>query len=298
MKAKINGSWADVPCVTVPNNDATDAKRQLRTLLDRLYNVRSAYSTLSRKLAPLSATDPAIKKAFSKSGMGYATQGGCTDGTYLYFYVKARSEAENGTLVKLKLSDFSTVKTAQLGLYHGNDMTYNPDTGLLYVATMYRSGDTSRVDIINPETLTKIDSKYVPMYISALAYEPTRRLFIGAAGGTLNKYLLHLNDAGDFIHVGTITESQSPSVSDDAWSSQGITCDSAFIYHIFTYTSTRIEIFNWNGDYMGTISKTITYSGNTMEAEFIDKLGRTDFIIGTYGGSGSDVAPIYTFSVT
>ena len=224
---------------------------------------------------------------------GYASEGGCIDDTYVYFYVKSSSDSDPGTMVKLKRSDYSHVKTnSSIALYHGNDLTYNPDTGRIYCATMYKpTGSSSRVAVIDPSTLKLIENKTLPYYISAIAYEPTRKMFVGAYGGNM-KYVFRLDENGDFVHVKNIAVSSSPSYS-DGWSSQGIACDSAFIYHVWTDSSHnwRIEICDWLGNYRGRMSGT-----QGLELEWIDKTSKYGFITGQLSYGGARDCNIYTFS--
>ena len=299
MKARINGAWEDIPCSAQLKSDVADIKAQARALLDRLYAAESAYTTISRELVPLTATTPSRKAAISKQNMGYAPQGGCTDGTYLYIYIRQSADEQAGTLMKIRLSDYTLVKKASLSLYHGNDITYNPDDGLLYVATMYQTEGTSRVDVVDPVTLTKIKSLYVPVNVSGLAYEPTRRVFVGANSGTLAKYVLRLDDAGELVHVGSFSCSESPAM-EAGLTAQNLACDGAFIYYLWTARpKMQIDIFNWMGEFMGSITKTpILYGDYNTEVEFIDKTSRSGFIMGAYVPGNAGVVPIYTFTAT
>ena len=304
MKAKIDGTWQDVPTKKVGTmKKSEELQSKFSTLFSRysglIESAKSAVAAASKSLAPLTGTDPELQHFFSQSNTGYAPQGGCTDGTYLYFYIKQGTETNPGTLVKLLLSDFSVIATTSANLYHGNDMTYNPDTGLIYVSTMYEEGTHSRIDIVDPKSLSVIDSQFVPIYISAIAYEPSRHVFVGRSGRSKQFYLIRIDSTGALRWYKTIPTLEMPQLDKGDASSQGITCDSAFIYHSWSYASRiYIEIFNWLGEYMGEIQKIVRYNNGSTEVEFIDKLGKHDFIGGFYASGVHDAAAIYTFSAT
>lgn len=296
IEAYHNNEWVDSK---IPQIDCGEVKEYFQIVDDlklRADALRSNIKTASASIAPTTGSTPSLKKVYD--GSSYATQGGCTDGIYIYFYIKASSESDAGTFVKMKHSDYSIVSTKSLSLYHGNDMTYNPDTGYIYVATMYQSGTSSRIDVIDPETITVIAQKYVPFYASAIAYDSSKKLFIGASG-SLTKNIFRLNDSGEFEFLRAIAVNDSPSYSAGR-SSQGITCDSAFIYHSWSSApNIYIEICDWLGSYIRTISKSVTYNDISMEIEFIEKTSKNGLLLGMYGaGQGGGMAYIYTMTLS
>lgn len=296
IEAHYNDEWVEANVPQADIGDVTDYFQIVKNLKSRENALRNNIFTASENLAPTSGSTPSLKKVYD--GSSYSTQGGCTDGTYIYFYIKASDESNAGTFVKMKRSDYSVVSTKSLGLYHGNDMCYNPDTGLIYVSTMYRSGDSSRIDVIDPVTLTRVSQKYVPFYISAIAYEPMRKAFVGASG-SLTKQIFKLNESNEFEPVRMLTVSNSPSYSAGR-SSQGITCDSAFIYHSWSSAPNMyIEIFDYLGNYIRTISKSVSRNGISMEIEFIEKTSKNGLLLGMYGaGQGGGMAYIYTMTLS
>jgi hypothetical protein len=226
----------------------------------------------------------------------YCSQGGCTDGAYMYYYllpVAGSNVTVNtaGRISKVRLSDGKTTnyKTG-LKLFKGNDLAYNPDTGLIYVATQYQpDSSSSRIDIIDPGTLELVGQKIVPFYISAIAYEPTRGVFVGALGGT-TIYTFKIGSTGDFETVKQFSVTSSPCYT-DGWTSQGIACDGAFIYHTWYMSGVvRIEVFDWSGNYLGYM----TWTPN-IEIEWLDKIGKNKFLVGFYTDGGIKA---YTFTTS
>ena len=77
-------------------------------------------------------------------GGGRQQQGACTDGTYIYQFLITSLQG-----VKYKISDGTyTIYTLDTNVpwNHGNDMTYNPNTGHIYIAAMSADGAVIECD--------------------------------------------------------------------------------------------------------------------------------------------------------
>lgn len=293
-----NGEWIEAKVPQTDIDEIAEYFQVVNGLKSRADILKADINTVSQGIAPTTGSTPSLK-ASEYEGAGYANQGGCTDGTYIYYYIKAQSDANAGTFVKMNRSNYAVESgnTKSMSLYHGNDMTYNPDTGYIYVATTYQSGASSKIAVIDPSALSIVAEKYVPFYISAIAYEPNRKVFIGGFG-SLTKYVFKLNENDDFELMRTITVTKSDSLS-AGYDSQSITCDSAFIYHAWSSPpSMNIEIFNWLGDYVGTISKNVKSGDVSMEIEFIDKISKDGLLMGMYGAGLGSNSPAYIYTMT
>lgn len=302
-KARIDGRWTDIPMpahLYSSDVDFSQSTASLDAIRARCSTIISDISEISAKIAPLSATTPSLKRHFYQANSGYAPQGGCTDGTYLYFYIRNSDDSKAGTLVKLRASGgYSTVDTVTTNLGHGGDMTYNPDTGLLYATTSVNEGGRYRIDVIDPATLTKNGSLWNPRNGSRFAYEKSRKMFLIGGTGSNTYYLQQLNDNGEFEHIRSITLSKSPASEIEGRGGQGIACDEAFIYISWSDNPRCIiEVFDWYGTYLGKIEKSITYDGRNAEMEFVDKLGKNEFVIGVYMAGLQNTARIYSFTAT
>lgn len=296
-KALIDGVWTDINVPVIDNGEYLAKKSELAELRERKAAVKKAADELLSSLAKTSHSSLSRVKHFQNSSY-YSTQGGCIDDTYIYVYLRKSgtvSTSTTGALVKLKRSDYSIVKTVTgLKLYNGNDICYNSKTGYLYAATMYQSNDLTRIDVIDRSTLAVVESKTIPFYISGISYEPSRDVFIGAYGG-ITMYVFKLDESGEFTLVKKLSNLTSPAYLHGGYSSQGITCDGAFIYHSWSYAPAwRIEIYDWRGKYHGCISG----STSEREIEWIEKTGINSFITGMHTIGGGGYCTIYTFTTS
>lgn len=291
-----NNEWVEANVPQIDCGEVADYFQIIDSLRSRAGVLKNNIKNEAVNLAPTTGSTPSLKKRYSAAG--YAPQGGCTDGTYIYFYISYSDYSNPGTFVKMNLSDYSEVTTKTMDLFHGNDMCYNPDTGYIYVSTMYVSGGQSRIDVIDPTTLTLIAQKYLPAYTAAISYNPNSKLFVGGST-SLSKPIFRLNDSDEFELIKTLTITESPSYSANR-TSQGMTCDSAFIYHAWAYSpNIYIEICDWLGNYIRTIHKSVTYSTIDMEIEFIEKKSKNELLLGTYGtGQADGTTYIYTMTLS
>jgi DNA-binding beta-propeller fold protein YncE len=166
---------------------------------------------------------------------GNGNQGSCTDGTYLYSaFVNTSKIAKLDILNKTK-----TEATIGMALDHANDMTYNPTTGKLYVATMDQS---AQIAVIDPETLT-LDSVVVLHDADGvtlhrcygLAYDRKRNQYITADSATDGKKYSFFDASFSFIKTITITRNEG-------FTLQGIETDGT---HIFRALWDRPTDQNW-----------------------------------------------------
>ena len=305
VHSKVNNLWNESEVPEAGFGEIDTYRHQLKLMTIQTAELNSNITSASLNLIGsiddvINVSTPSARPIYDVDE-GYACQGGCTDGTYIYYYVTTSSGATSGPIIKKTLTGTSYVIKKTLSLGHGNDMTYNPDTGLIYVATQIQTDDgLCRIDVIDPETLTKTGSKYIDRYVSAIAYDKYRKSFIGAYNSK-EMYEMKLNENDEFEIIRTILCSKSDYVG-SSYDSQGIACDSGFIYHSWSYPpQIKIEVFNWAGTYMGTISKsvstTIGGTSRSMEVEWIDKTSKNGFLMGMYASAtGNGRCYIYSFN--
>lgn len=303
MKALINGAWVDIPVGQVDNGVHAKQRAVVEDLETRAKALRTSVSATADGLA-CSSVSSATRVYSHSSGATvagispsfYCQQGGCLNDTKdtMFYYVRPNDETGSGHIFRAPLTfDSSGAVTgatpdkasAALSLYHGNDMTYHAPSGNLYIASMYGASPSYRIDVVRASDLVQLDSIYASTYTSMLAYDPVKDLFV-LGNGTGKKYLYRMNDAGELVYLKNISY-DSPAYA-AGLTSQGICCDSAFIYHSFYGSPSRVEIYDWLGNYHGYMSASWSY-----EVEWIDKTSKHGFLGGFHTASK---AYVYKFS--
>jgi len=150
-------------------------------------------------------------------------------------------------------------------------MTFHAPSGNLYIASQIESSAGCRLDVVRASDLVKQPSIYLPFYFSNLAYDSVKDLFVFSSGDA-KKYICQLKN-DEFVIVKTL-ESTSDYTS---YTSQGLACDGAFIYHLWYGTVNKIEIFDWLGNQHGAMSFSLAY-----EPEWIDKIGKYNWLLGVH----------------
>lgn len=186
----------------------------------------------------------------NETGTSATMQGGCTDGEYIYYiYYNINTFKKYNILTKE-----STSVTYESGLYgHANDMTYNPNTGKIYVTYM---DDPGKIFVVNPSDLSNessfnlTDSNGNIIRAYGLAYDRKNNWYITADSGTngLNFSFFNGNNFS-FIKTVTITRSES-------YTLQGIEVDGTYIYKTL-WDSTNHRNYVYVMDYDGNDVKVI-----------------------------------------
>ena len=176
-------------------------------------------------------------------------QGGCIDddgNVYVIFYSIGKFLKHNiGTG-----TDTQASFTAG-GYGHANGMTYNPNTGYLYLASMKSTGEVYVFDksfnLVN--TLYARDGGGTVFNCWNIAYDRIGNRFIVMSNGTIYFF----DDSFDLISTGSYT------VSDWAETRQDIETDGTYIYAL-SYNPNKICVFNMNGHLVKQITNT-AFSG-------------------------------------
>ena len=227
-------------------------------------------------------------------------QGAATDGTYAYFYITnsnrkgavGSSSANYGVIWKINPKNGTVIATGPvLSVGHGNDICYDPTTGMLLLA--WGGVDSSLVTAIDPETLKPTEvydlggktvygedgSLISGATFYGLTYNAELGLFIGATSSTYASstesafWLLSWDREGEGKIEGVIE------LASQSYTKQGIDSDGRYIYHTYstgTGASSRavIRVFDYEGNLVRTFN--VPYpdsSTNTIEIEtvfFID----------------------------
>lgn len=173
-------------------------------------------------------------------------QGICTDGTYIY-------STDGSNLRKYGILDKSST-SAEVSYNHGNDMTYNPQTGYLYVATMSSGQGIAVADASTLEHIEYIDIKdgsNTSVSASQVAYDRINDRYIVGVGSMFYIYDNEFNYVSSFDgkHGGT---------------HQGIETDGTYIYKCRSGVSGRgiVQVIDFDG---GTVAQ-IDVTSNELES--------------------------------
>lgn len=169
-------------------------------------------------------------------------QGACTDGTYIYYTFSSSS-----TVIKYNiLTKEVTSKSYASGLLgHANDMTYNPNTGHIYVTVMDDAGtiveiDAETLEYVESHILTDGDGNVIETH--GIAYDRSNNRFITADVNSKGKnYSIFTSD---FVYVKTIITTRT-----ESYTLQGIETDGEYIYRmLWDNTNARNFIYVWGFD--------------------------------------------------
>lgn len=183
--------------------------------------------------------DTAIITALPSVSTTGTKQGCCTDGEYIY---QTAGDSTNHTymqIIKYKISD-GTYTVARFdgtpNFGHANAMTYNPNTGHIYVGTMLSDGS---VIVLNPSDLSYVETRYLvnssgqTYGVSALAYDRTRNCYYTKSSATA----FNVYDA-DFNFLHTIPAAETLSAT-----AQDCETDGRYIYRV-TYNPNYFDVID------------------------------------------------------
>lgn len=228
----------------------------------------------------LSCEPQKIFRQFLPVGDYCKIQGGCfiNSSTVLYALTAYSMTNNNTELVEVSLSNLSVIRTATLSLSHADDITYNPDTGELYVCPYYDYGQsTSWTDVIIVDYATLTIKSTVTLNVPAygVAYDRvTQKTYI--RDNSLNLYEADLSG-------GTTTFVMNMAVPNPTYYvKQGITAYNGLI-SVSLYQPNDIYTFDVNDlSYIAKVSLPyITVDCYIYgEHEFFDRIG-DNFVFGS-----------------
>ena len=179
-------------------------------------------------------------------------QGACTDGTYIW-----AGWSEPYMLMKLHI----LTRKAEIKLFdesdwhygHMNDMTYNPETGKLYISSYGTgSGTSGDIAVVDADTLQyestihlTRDGKTVPLH--GIAYDRIHRCFITTSSGSRYDFFDQ-----DFQYLKSISTQRFES---DVL--QGIETDGAYIYRsLFNRggVNDHIAVYDMEGNFVKLVN--------------------------------------------
>ena len=164
------------------------------------------------------ATDRVIY--FESRNGASTTQGGCTDGKYIYVGLMGTESGlgDYGVISKYDLATGELVAYSEkLPLYHTNDITYDSKNDRLVVATL--DAGWTRLAIVDPNTLEYLGDLIAPVGIRGLEYIAETNTYI-AASFYLEIMVLDENFNKISSHV----------CEDQTLMTQGLYSDGQFVY--------------------------------------------------------------------
>ena len=214
----------------------------------------------------INASANLAEKAYSRVMLtdrnGWANEGACTDGTYIYYI-----RSDNFTTYELCKYNINTGElsvteyTGSVDLGHGNDMTYNPLTEKIYILPM-KSGNVYEFTTSFEYTATKtvLNSNW-----SKICYSRSKNKYIIGYNESV-LYLLNSNFTIDSI----IPIKVFPTLS-TYMVSQGMECDENYLYCLYniksdsTHTTGNIVyVYDYSGNFIKTISIDLAAEGETL----------------------------------
>ncbi len=189
-------------------------------------------------------------------------QGMCTDGKYAYLVFENKSsKPQTHKIAKVDLATYEVVKVSEaLPLDHGNDLTYNPNTGEILVA--HNNPSPTLVSRINPETLTIIETFDIGQKIYGITYCPWNDTYcLGISGGyqfsIVNEHYVEVNRWS----------------GKSGYTKQGLDGDEKYMY-FSKYDTNCVEVYEWDGDFVTRMS----IAEQSMELEAIFHIGGTIYL--------------------
>lgn len=211
------------------------------------------YTIKGSDLSPSYFIDPdaenSVKIEFKakvlSSGNHMILQGACTDGEYAYVVLENQKVSPSvGIIRKIDLKTWKTVKDSEpLAIDHGNDLAYNPNTGL--IVAVHNAPNRNKISFIDPQTLTVVDTKTIGYEIYSIAYNSkTDRYALGLSHGyNLVVVDSDFNYVGKKIIIGVNT----------GFTKQGMDSDDEYLYFVQSWDNC-IVIYDWSGNYIKTIN--------------------------------------------
>lgn len=172
-------------------------------------------------------------------------QGGCSDGTYHYqaFIFKDKSTNEEKNVAVIVKTDMATGEfvavSDYLRLNHCNDLTFNSKTN--QIIACHNNPNRTRISLIDPETLTLIETKELPCKIYCIEYNAQRDQYvIGISGGQTFRFLnSDFTYADDTIH--------HPNAKSLSCTTQGVGASDDLIAFVL-WKPNMISVFDWEGN--------------------------------------------------
>lgn len=185
-------------------------------------------------------------------------QGGCSDGKYHYqgFIHKDMTSNEINNTCVITKTDLATgehvAHSEYLRLNHCNDITYNSKTNQLIVSHCLPDKRSSFVSILDPETLTILETRELDVGIYCIEYNAKRdKYVVGIFGGQDFRFLNgDLTLADDVVYPATTKTAQC--ITQGVGANDDVICFALF-------RPNMIAVYDWEGNFLCTIDTDLQY---------------------------------------
>ena len=207
-----------------------------------------------------------LKTMLGEPHNGYSVaQGGCTDGTYIY-YMLVSSSNQDGRILKLRRSDLAVVGTSGvIDIEHGNGMAYDSVHRRLVISN--REGWRNRLIFVDANSLAYTGYTYInygsdasttwyktrDRGISSLTYIPRYHCYIALQRESHD--ILALDENFNVIaFIGTTITKQYPGTY------QAIDADDRYVYILLSYYNSsqpynKMVVLDWNAENLGVLKE-------------------------------------------
>lgn len=216
--------------------------------------------------------------SLAKDGDFKVSQGGCTDGKYIYIVLENRvmgilsdykQESHYCKIYKLDAVTLETVKVSEpLLIDHGNDCTYNPDTN--EIAVVHYAPNGKAISYIDADTLE----------LKRTVSDNTYAMYSIAYSAAYKKYVVGIYMTYDHAVISADGTAKRYSGISTGNGRQGMDCDGKYIYFI-QYKENVIVVYDWDGNYIRTVALT----NLSDEPESIFFIGSQLYMTSYRGGS-------------
>ncbi len=199
-------------------------------------------------------------------------QGGCTDGKYFYFLLtnpgdgaKGDPDGDETRVIKMDPTNMSIVEIGPIiSVAHSNDLTYDSKYNRLIVA--WCSVDATRVSYIDMETLNVTSSASFSEQFFAIDYDEVgnRLVFSGSNYAKTGYPIIVAKNAKTAVAYQKVNSFKGVSMG---YVSQGIHCDSKYIYYTASPNNSKtsetygnidvmniVNVFDYDGNYICTLT--------------------------------------------
>lgn len=199
-------------------------------------------------------------------GANRIMQGGCSDGSYMYFCMINSGSPQYAYVCKYDLKTNKLVKTSELlPTDHSNDMTYNSKTNEIIV--LHNSPRNAMLTMLDPETLEIKRTMTVMFNMFCIDYQPERNAYVIGISGGQNFSILDENFRvhRDYIPLGTTRFE----VQSTGYTTQGVVCDKEYIYFV-QYKENVVMVYDWNGNFVNRIPLSIPSNTEPENISIVD----------------------------
>ena len=215
----------------------------------------------------IGSTSSLVQNVKNPDSTYHRNQGGCAGDNGYYYQCFIPTTEGNGKIAKVNLKTGDVTYTNVLeNVYHANDLTYDTKHDRFILANSVGNGNV--LSILTPE-LKKIDQVKLPHSIYSITYSPERDVYMVGCSNSNNVRLL----TSDFKLLN-----QDIYIADPyTWNhtTQGIGSDDTFVYCVLWKSGNNvIAVFDWYGNYVGTIKIRLTTTVIEPESIDVDENGR------------------------